>query len=169
MLLPSRVASRTIDLRGPDLARGPEVARLWCRPYVHTTIALLRHCSDATLGNNRCQTVIIFPLVGRMHLHVAFKLAYTYCGSCAVLCHIVYLHYLSRQSFHRLAGLPCCLVLSYNHYDLQMVTREVHPEITSTVVIYLTGPVSKLIPGVKPQSHRIVRCLDRTIGCDWAK
>ena len=29
MLLPSRVAGRTLDLRGPDLARGPEVARLW--------------------------------------------------------------------------------------------------------------------------------------------
>ena len=27
MLLPSRVAGRTLDLRGPDLARGPEVAR----------------------------------------------------------------------------------------------------------------------------------------------
>ena len=26
MLLPSRVACRTIGLRGPDLARGPEVA-----------------------------------------------------------------------------------------------------------------------------------------------
>ena len=26
MLLPSRVAGRTVDLRGPDLARGPEVA-----------------------------------------------------------------------------------------------------------------------------------------------
>ena len=29
MLLPSRVAGRTLDLRGPDLARGPEVARPW--------------------------------------------------------------------------------------------------------------------------------------------
>ena len=29
MLLPSRVAGRTLGLRGPDLARGPEVARLW--------------------------------------------------------------------------------------------------------------------------------------------
>ena len=27
MLLPSRVAGRTLGLRGPDLARGPEVAR----------------------------------------------------------------------------------------------------------------------------------------------
>ena len=33
MLLPSRVAGRTLDLRGPDLARGPEVARLWCRRF----------------------------------------------------------------------------------------------------------------------------------------
>ena len=32
MLLPSRVAGRTLGLRGPDLARGPEVARLWPRP-----------------------------------------------------------------------------------------------------------------------------------------
>ena len=29
MLLPSRVAGRTLDLRGPDLARRPEVARRW--------------------------------------------------------------------------------------------------------------------------------------------
>ena len=28
MLLPSRVAGRTLGLRGPDLARGSEVARL---------------------------------------------------------------------------------------------------------------------------------------------
>ena len=29
MLLPSSVAGRTLDLRGPDLARRPEVARRW--------------------------------------------------------------------------------------------------------------------------------------------
>ena len=29
MLLPSRVAGRTLGLRGPDLARGPEVGRRW--------------------------------------------------------------------------------------------------------------------------------------------
>ena len=44
--------------------------------------------------------------------------------SCAVLCHIVSLQYLSRSSIHRVAGLPCRLFLSY--YGLQMVTREVH-------------------------------------------
>ena len=43
--------------------------------------------------------------------------------SCAVLCHIVSLQYLSRSSLHRLAGLPCHLFLSYG---LQVVTREVH-------------------------------------------
>ena len=43
--------------------------------------------------------------------------------SCAVLCQIVSLQYLSRSSLHRLAGLPCCLFLSYG---LQVVTREVH-------------------------------------------
>ena len=43
--------------------------------------------------------------------------------SCAVLCHIVSLQYLSRSSLHRLAGLPCRLFLSY---DLQVVAREVH-------------------------------------------
>ena len=43
--------------------------------------------------------------------------------SCAVLCHIVSLKYLSRSSLHRLAGLPCRLFLSYG---LQVVTREVH-------------------------------------------
>ena len=29
MLLPSRMASRTLGLRGPDLVRGPDVARPW--------------------------------------------------------------------------------------------------------------------------------------------
>ena len=43
--------------------------------------------------------------------------------SCAVLCHIVPLQYLSRSSLHRLAGLPCRLFLSYG---LQVVTREGH-------------------------------------------
>ena len=43
--------------------------------------------------------------------------------SCAVLCHIVSLQYLSRSFLHRLAGLPCRLFLSYG---LQVVTREVH-------------------------------------------
>ena len=43
--------------------------------------------------------------------------------SCAVLCQIVLLQYLSRSSLHRLAGLPCRLFLSYG---IQVVTREVH-------------------------------------------
>ena len=43
--------------------------------------------------------------------------------SCAFLCHIVSLQYVSRSSLHRLAGLPCRLFLSYG---LQVVTREVH-------------------------------------------
>ena len=43
--------------------------------------------------------------------------------SCAFLCHIVSLQYLSRSSLHRLAGLPCRIFLSYG---LQVVTREVH-------------------------------------------
>ena len=43
--------------------------------------------------------------------------------SCAFLCHIVSLQYLSRSSLHSLAGLPCRIFLSYG---LQVVTREVH-------------------------------------------
>ena len=43
--------------------------------------------------------------------------------SCAVLCQIVSLQYLSRSSLHRLAGLPRRLFLLYG---LQVVTREVH-------------------------------------------
>ena len=43
--------------------------------------------------------------------------------SCAVLCHIVSLQYLSRSSLHRLAGLPCRLLLSCG---LQVVTRDAH-------------------------------------------
>ena len=43
--------------------------------------------------------------------------------SCAFLCHIVSLQYLSRSFLHRLAGLLCRLFFSYG---LQVVTREVH-------------------------------------------
>ena len=43
--------------------------------------------------------------------------------SCAVLCHIVSLQYLSKSSLHRLTALPCRLFLSH---CLQVVTREVH-------------------------------------------
>ena len=43
--------------------------------------------------------------------------------SCAVLCHIVSLQYLSRSSLQRLAGLPCRRFLAYG---LQVVAREVH-------------------------------------------
>ena len=43
--------------------------------------------------------------------------------SCAVLCQIVSIQYLSRSSLHRLAGLPCRLFLSYG---LQVVIHEVH-------------------------------------------
>ncbi len=43
--------------------------------------------------------------------------------SCALLCQIVSLQYLSRSSLHSLAGLPCHLFLSYG---LQVVTLEVH-------------------------------------------
>ena len=49
------------------------------------------------------------------HLHVSL--------SCAVLYQIVSLQYLSRSSLHRLAGLPCCLILLSG---LQVVIRELH-------------------------------------------
>ena len=61
-----------------------------------------------------------FTAVGNMrHPTVMFQVSL----SCAVLCHIVSLQYLSRSSLHRLAGLPCRRFLSYG---LQVVTREVH-------------------------------------------
>ena len=44
--------------------------------------------------------------------------------SCAVLCQIVSLQYLSRSSLHCLAGLPSCLFLPYG---LQVVTAKVNP------------------------------------------
>ena len=43
--------------------------------------------------------------------------------SCAVLCQIASLQYLSRSSLHRLADLHCRLFLSYG---IQVMTREVH-------------------------------------------
>ena len=60
------------------------------------------------------------PVVVRRPQHAVSKLTL----SCAVLCHITSLQYLSRSSLHRLAGLPCRLFSSYN--GLQVVTREVH-------------------------------------------
>ena len=44
------------------------------------------------------------PVVGRRPQHVVCRLQMNL--SCAVLCHIVSLQYLSRSSLHRLAGLP---------------------------------------------------------------
>ena len=58
-------------------------------------------------------------MVGRRPQHGRLQITL----SCAFLCHIVSLQYLSRSSLHRLAGLPCLLFLSYG---LQVVTREVH-------------------------------------------
>ena len=45
------------------------------------------------------------------------------CLSCAVLCQIVSLQYLSRSSLHHFAGLPCRIFLSYG---LQVETRKFH-------------------------------------------
>ena len=49
MLLPSRVAGRTLGLRGPDLARGPEVARLCSSRlsvrYGRGPLIMTYHCS----------------------------------------------------------------------------------------------------------------------------
>ena len=42
--------------------------------------------------------------------------------SCAFLCQIVSLQYLSRSSLRRLAGLPCILL----SFGLHVVTREIH-------------------------------------------
>ena len=36
------------------------------------------------------------------------------------------------------------------------------------ILQFCTGNVVRVNGRVKPQSHRIVRFLDRTIGCDWA-
>ena len=48
--------------------------------------------------------------------------------SCAVLCHIVSLQYLSRSSSHRLAGLPCHMT------SFQVVTCEVHRSSVSRLI-----------------------------------
>ena len=51
MLLPSRVAGRTLAFRGPDLARRPEVARPWHRPCDALVLAnaQLLICSNRAL------------------------------------------------------------------------------------------------------------------------
>ena len=51
MLLPSRVAGRTRGLRGPDLARGPEVARLWTRVMVMIVLMAFLAAGKARNGN----------------------------------------------------------------------------------------------------------------------
>ena len=43
MLLPSRVAGRTIGLRGPDLARGPEPAHDICTLAIQPTLTYEAH------------------------------------------------------------------------------------------------------------------------------
>ena len=55
--------------------------------------------------------------------------------SCAILCQIVSLQYLSRSSLRRLAGLPCRPFLSY---ALQVATRDVHG--SSAVGVPCPGP-----------------------------
>ena len=57
--------------------------------------------------------------------------------SCAVLCHIVSLQYLSRSSLHRLAGFPCRLFLSYG---LQVVTPRGPSVVFEAVNMPCPGP-----------------------------
>ena len=67
--------------------------------------------------------------------------------SCAFLCHIVSLQYLSRSSLHRLAGLPCRLFLSYG---LQLVTREVHRSSLRRLICPAHNGVARILFGRGP-------------------
>ena len=58
MLLPNRVAGRTQDLRGPDLARGPEVARRCNRPTLYTTTS-----PPAILILNTMSCIVMYAIV----------------------------------------------------------------------------------------------------------
>ena len=51
MLLPSRVAGRTLGLRGPDLARGPEVARPWAKQTTPLALCCLRSLIKVDVPN----------------------------------------------------------------------------------------------------------------------
>ena len=57
--------------------------------------------------------------------------------SCAVLCQIVSLQYLSGTSLRRWAGLPCRIFLSY---VLQVKTRYVHRFFFEAVDVFCLGP-----------------------------
>ena len=56
MLLSNMVEGRTLDLRGPDLARGPEVARRWPSVnksqtmWMSTEINIVRFTADDVRG-----------------------------------------------------------------------------------------------------------------------
>ena len=93
-----------------------------CTRWLDTPLLRTRS-SKAHVANKINHHFIIWqPLVSRGWAKAsACRLQITL--SCAFLCHIVSLQYLSRSSLHRLAGLPCRLFLSYG---LQVVTREVH-------------------------------------------
>ena len=67
--------------------------------------------------------------------------------SCAALCHIVSLQYLSRSSLHRLAGLPCRLFLSYG---LQVVTCEVHSALNIKLLEPLAQGASRFEKSLAP-------------------
>ena len=65
MLLPRRVAGRTLGLHGPDLARGPEVARicsrglmLSCQEYTFLTIGIYDLFASTLFSICRSQFII---------------------------------------------------------------------------------------------------------------
>ena len=71
MLLPSRVAGRTLGLRGPDLARGPEVARLCTRPCLHVSTHSTMSKSCQFFGTNHDKILTAFM---ELYLLVAYRI-----------------------------------------------------------------------------------------------
>ena len=61
MLLPSRVAGRTLRLRGPDLARGPEVARLCITVFAYVILAAATELLAPIMKHDRMR-IILFLL-----------------------------------------------------------------------------------------------------------
>ena len=60
MVLPSRVAGRTLGLRGPDLARGPEVARLCCRQSWRYIRVVCKEREGQFRGDGRTVRTLLF-------------------------------------------------------------------------------------------------------------
>ena len=77
MLLPSRVAGRTLGLRGPDLARGPEDARRCHRLYYLPRPTI--RCNEFVIKHVCACTRMCWVLCGELGLWLDLRLGLVSC------------------------------------------------------------------------------------------